>query len=397
MVGVRKMIKKNDGVVLFSVICLMSILTVILMTAIIIVSSSSKKAQGNYIDNQVYITAKSTLDTFVDCVSDYSFTDFETIRTDIKNIAINSEETFTVTLPSCLSGDCKVTVKRLSDTNVIIKAEANKNNQIATISREMLITSASVPNTTDIVFVFDCSGSMSTADRNLARNAAKAFAKELLVDNPTTSGNVRIGLAKFGTVSEQITPLTADNTIIRDDLSAYNVLSAPNPPWHNASANATNIQAGIREASAMLSHSTAVKKYIVILGDGLPTYSYRITHWGNLIGGDKYTFDNTFILGLGNNYYLYGNGYVNGRNTPAYANQIYITPDGHYVVNNKDASVGEAINARIDGYNIMTIGFGLNSLDVTQRGDAKNTLKDIADSSSYFFEADKTAESLTKT
>lgn len=394
----KKFNKNYDGSVLFTVICLMSILTVVLMTAIVVVSSSNKKAVVNYSDNQVYITAKSTLDTFVDYVSDYSFTDFNSIRDEIDALVVNAETSFDVTLPSSLKETCKVTIKRIDSTKVIITTNADKNGQIATISREVAISSGSTPVDADIVFVFDCSGSMSSTDKGLAIAGAKDFAQQLLT-NPLTAGHVRIGLVKFGTLAAPIKSLTSNKPQIDTALSTSGVL---NPPSGKNNAGSTNIQLGIREAVLMLSSSpTTNKKFIVILGDGLPSYSYKVTGGGTTT--DPYTFDESKLLGGGTNYNYYlkwsdnplgASGWEDGNTSRNSLNQRY-NFNGVEITNHKFATVCEAKNAQIEGCNIMTIGFGLKSQPVVLQANATDVLKSIADSPSYFFEADKTSESLT--
>ena len=70
----RKIKQNYSGNILFTVICIMSIITILLMSSIIIIASSNKKAVKNYADNQVYVSAKSLLDTFVDCATDTTLT-----------------------------------------------------------------------------------------------------------------------------------------------------------------------------------------------------------------------------------------------------------------------------------------------------------------------------------
>ena len=98
-------------------------------------------------------------------------------------------------------------------------------NDKAVVSREMSISTSHVVNTTDIVFVFDTSGSMNNTDKDAAIAAAKDFANTLLVTNPNTVGNVRIGLAKFATLSSQMVPLTDNYTLISNALPINSALS----------------------------------------------------------------------------------------------------------------------------------------------------------------------------
>ena len=95
----KKQKLNNDGAVLFTVICLMSILTVVLMTAIIVVSSSHKKAITNYTESQSYVTAKSTVDVFMECLEDTD-TYYDPLRTELKGISDGDTKEIDVTMPN---------------------------------------------------------------------------------------------------------------------------------------------------------------------------------------------------------------------------------------------------------------------------------------------------------
>lgn len=367
----KKLKLNNNGAVLLTVICLMSVLTLVLMTAIIVVASSNKKAITNYTDNQVYVTAKSTLDTFMDYVADNSSVDFDGIRTDINAMAINSSIEYTVKSP--LSTIDKIKVEKISNTMTHVTATSYCNGNQASVSREMKFTAGSSANKTDIVFVFDCSGSMSGTDRYNAAQAVKTFAQTLLVDNPNTAGNVKIGLAKFDTSSQEILGLTDNNVTIQAKLNEADVLA-------NVGTGGTNIQDGIRKAESMFSGSAATNKFIIILGDGMPTYSYEVTGWPTATN-PLYTFG--IRLGKGNDFKPWY------KSSSGVWHYYYFIEDNmginHKISDNKFGTVCEAKNLKHKGYKIMTIGFGLNETDL----DAVKTLKEVADSG-YFYKANKT-------
>ena len=183
----------------------------------------------------------------------------------------------------------------------------------------------------------------------------------------------------------------------------YEVITGP-----KNNLGSTNIQQGIRQATTMLASSPATIKMIIILGDGLPSYSYKILHWGTS-ATDPFTFDYSFILGGGdkNNFYLNWNnnlsydptngnkGYRDGNNPQLTGlNQEY-SINGTTITNHKFATVAEAQNTKNKGYKIITIGFGLDSLPNALKTNAADTLKAVADNPSSFYQANKTADSLT--
>ena len=391
-----KWFKKNHGgVVLLTVICLMSMLIVVLMSAIVIVSASNKKSVLNYTDNQVYATAKSSLDTFMQCLEDGTMTEFDGIRSDMGSLSVGTPMTVSVTLPSGESDE--IVIEKDASGEIIVTAKSDYQGNQTTVSRKIEMSSSIDIKDTDIIFVFDTSNSMSDADKSLAVNAVKDFAKKLLVENDVTRGHVRIGLAKFDTKSAPILPLTDINTTIQNKLNELNVLG-------KVDTGGTNIQVGINKAEVMLNNviDKADQQFIIILGDGVPTYCNYIKHLSTDISIPT-TFSDWTIKGLGWSYTYECDYYEDNNDEDAYDyNVIYRTYDNVLIENNGTGTIAEAENARLKGYKIMTIGFGLNNIDDNKRPEsckmtqatAIETLTAVADSESYFFEADKTADSL---
>lgn len=117
--------------------------------------------------------------------------------------------------------------------------------------------------TSDIVLVIDRSGSMAGSKLADAKNAAQNFVQSLL-DNPNKD-NIRIAIVSF-----------AGDVNINSNFRGYDGKNALIGAINSISANGgTHIQAGLRQANAMLNGSTADYKNIVLLGDGAATYSYR--------------------------------------------------------------------------------------------------------------------------
>lgn len=122
--------------------------------------------------------------------------------------------------------------------------------------------------TSDVVLVIDCSGSMKEGSKlTNTRKAAKAFGDKLLTENSST----RIAIVTF------IDEATAHNNghfYTASELSAFET-AVDEATYANGG---TNQQAGIHVAQQLLDSSPAGNlKNIVILSDGEPTYSYRLT------------------------------------------------------------------------------------------------------------------------
>ena len=115
--------------------------------------------------------------------------------------------------------------------------------------------------TSDIVLVFDRSGSMHGDRMTAAKDAAKKFVDALLVDDDSRHRIALVSFASNVTVNVGLTneKETLHNAI--DGLIAY---------------GGTYTQAAIRQAATILNGSNADHKNIVLLSDGVPTYSYRL-------------------------------------------------------------------------------------------------------------------------
>ncbi|HEY4391974.1 MAG TPA: S-layer homology domain-containing protein [Paenibacillus sp.] len=116
---------------------------------------------------------------------------------------------------------------------------------------------------TDIVLVIDKSGSMNDGKRlSNAKVAAKSFADTLL----TSGSDVRLAAVSFSSGSATSASEFMDASKKDDFKKVIDKISA---------SGGTNIQAGLKAADDLLQKSTADKKYIVLLSDGEPTYSYK--------------------------------------------------------------------------------------------------------------------------
>src|SRR5690625_1625959 len=117
---------------------------------------------------------------------------------------------------------------------------------------------------TDIVLVFDKSGSMQGSRLTKAKAAATQFVNELL----SSESQTRIAIVTFSTEYQTLAGGFHGFSGRQSLLDAIDEITA---------TGGTNIQGGLRHANNLLAgnESTAQNKVIVLLSDGAPTYSYK--------------------------------------------------------------------------------------------------------------------------
>ncbi len=134
----------SKGSVLLTVVCVMAVLSIVLMTAIVSVSSSNQKTLRTYTDEQAYVTGKSVVDLFSDCLMDETTADFDSIKQSIVNLAVSKSINIPVTLPSEVKGDLPVgadgkqyiTVTRTSDKDFKMTADVKDVKSTVSVSRK---------------------------------------------------------------------------------------------------------------------------------------------------------------------------------------------------------------------------------------------------------------------
>lgn len=171
--------------------------------------------------------------------------------------------------------------------------------------------------TSDVVLVIDCSGSMEGTKLTNTRKAAKAFGDKLLTENSTT----RIAIVTY---EDTAAKYNNGHFYTASELDAFK--NAIDDATY--ADGGTNQQAGIHVAQQLLSSdaSTGKLKNMVILSDGAPTYSYRLT--GTATGtcgilGLRHNSgyeENTLAI-TGCDYTRVGDGYAdNQTGEPSYGN-----------------------------------------------------------------------------
>ncbi len=131
-------------------------------------------------------------------------------------------------------------------------------------SIRLLVSARDTVNTSKIVLVIDKSGSMNDNNRLVkAKEAANAFVDRVLNNN---SDSTQIGIVSFSRDAKVESSFTSDKNVLKNKINAI------------TAKDGTFSQVGLRQAREMLKNSNSNKKYIVLLSDGIPTYSYAINN-----------------------------------------------------------------------------------------------------------------------
>lgn len=235
----------------------------------------------------------------------------------------------------------------------------------------LTIEGKNIQKTSKVVLVIDKSGSMWGSKMTNTILAAKEFVDKLLLPD----GATEIAVVSFDKEAHMISNFT--NYTGKEGLkTAIEGIAA---------IGGTNIQAGIRQAQILLDSVKADNEYMVLLGDGEPTYSYLVSGASGitLTGHDdgraiiEYNnpqitdIDYDSIVGSGGDYTL---------NYRDYRYKIYCAEHGTHSTsfpdNNGTATIYEAGLAMDEGTKIYSIAL---SADTT----GKAVLKGCQDSGYY--------------
>ena len=214
--------------------------------------------------------------------------------------------------------------------------------------------------TSDVVLVIDKSGSMGSNNKlPNTKIAAKAFVDGVLKDS---DANTRIAIVTFNDATQTLIGFTNDKDALK---TAINSIS---------SSGGTNIQAGLHRADELLETSTANNKYVVLLGDGEPTYSQSVLTCSNVTISSctrsgfvgSYTYSPTFVIGYDNVFtYNYSKRVGDGSNYATTLNHeadVYCPTHQmthkYRTANNGIATIDEASKIKADGTEIYTVALG---------------------------------------
>ncbi|MGM0218430.1 vWA domain-containing protein [Enterococcus sp. AZ126] len=266
------------------------------------------------------------------------------------------------------------------------------------------------PPPTDIVLIIDTSGSMKDNDRMIkAKTAAEKFVNMVLrkeYDN-------RIALITY---SSEVTNYTFNDSGWSEqfvDAAHKGLLTDKIKELEPIVNGGTFTQAGIKSATEVMAKATGKKRNIVLISDGVPTYSYPPTEpYNQLIGMDKFDYrqdDYTYYESVKTipkekfNYNkTYGNGarYRIGAFAPEYE-QMPANSKNRLMANHAHSAIAEATIAKNEkmsnGEYVVTDFYTIGvDMDSTSQDDevvtGNQTMKEIATSEDKSFAA--TADNL---
>lgn len=257
------------------------------------------------------------------------------------------------------------------------------------------MTSQDIPET-DIVLVIDRSASMSkngSPKMNNAKKAAVSFVDKFFGTGADQGykNKVQIAVVSYSDSATANVGLTNQKESLT---SAINGIRAK---------GGTHIQAGIYRAQQILDADKRekVKKLIVVLSDGEPTYSYPWVATGTLTGcyfnpldwgcqADNYTnltssfaVDRSVTIGSGSSFKS-ANAYVSGKCNRDHQSEVYGKyENGAFTVGEtSDHGVGtiwEANQAKANGTEIFAVGF-----DIGNSGNAYDTMTGVATDADHY-------------
>lgn len=257
-----------------------------------------------------------------------------------------------------------------------------------------------------------------------AKVAAKKFVSALLATTDMKNVN-KIGVVSYSSNGY------GNGTVYEDSHLSNNVDTLNTAITSINATGGTHIQAGIAKAQQILSTSTADNRYIVVLSDGEPTYSYKATeaisattddftlNYPSDIDYKLNTFDTSIVMGTGSSYNYSGynvklikdidleefNKYYSKLikdwidswynewyeyDFDYYYNYYYNANYNHYynkyyddyinVANNGIPTISQALIAKKSGIQMYSVGF-----DVTGNLNAIYTMKHVASSVDNFY------------
>lgn len=263
-------------------------------------------------------------------------------------------------------------------------ATSNPNEFIITLTAKGSEVQTVTPGA-DIVLVLDRSNSMD-GQFGTMKTAAEKFINTLLANSDSSN---RISMVVYGTNADAATDFygyAGKSTLISQiPTNCYDNNSS-------SSKGGTNTQAALYKARAKLAQSTAANKFIVIMSDGVPTYSVKATNaststnrfsstTASLSAGDyaKLTYDYASNDRMGG-----GNSSNNTFKIEGYVSGYYGKKDVKFTCPN--AAIYEAGLAKTASFPIYSIGF-----NVSANSAAENTLRAIAStntsSTTYYYNA----------
>lgn len=209
----------------------------------------------------------------------------------------------------------------------------------------------------DIVLVVDMSGSMETNRAAAVRSGISSFLQQ--ITNAGIGDYVNVGLIGFSSTRyDSVTPGTGYLSVPMNKVSNQEQISALNNAISPKFKGGTFTQLGIRKGTEMLDQdSSQNQKMMILLTDGVPTLSYKVTD------------------AIQNNNVVYGTKFSTDRDEPGYTSQFLWTRDwfgnmyqsysagGSTISDTWPATLGEAKISKDKGITLHALGIQLDQDD----------------------------------
>lgn len=278
----------------------------------------------------------------------------------------------------------------------------NKFNVTLKVKTQKKVTTTTTQTPAHVVVIIDQSNSMS-GSMVATKQAAVDFVNAMLGDNAADGNEVAVV-----TYTREAVTRTGLSDSKADVLGAIGQI----PDHPDGDYGGTNTQAGIHTAQDILSqgHTDGVKDIILLMSDGVPTYSYRLTgtatwvdrHWvdGHWVDGHwefshwedghidpdtiQVTGTSTEVIGSGMSYYLYLTGNLSVEATDAHNNKTHTDTvtygdlDEWGYSNNGYAAKWEAAQAKAAGTEIYSVLLTGNDMDSDDQAIAQDVMRSIA-------------------
>lgn len=223
----------------------------------------------------------------------------------------------------------------------------------------------------DIVLVVDMSGSMEPENNPSGSNRAQATrdgVKQFLqsIQDAGIAQYVNVGLVGFSSPGEYVTGANGYLEVGMASLSNASHVSAINNQLSPKFSGGTFTQLGLRKGAEMLQQDTSGnQKMIILLTDGVPTFSYKVSA-------------STVSNGV-----TYGTSFNTTRDEPGFTSQLWKqvgqnrTPDsytasGNTISDTWAATLGEARNIKNNAVELHALGIQLGK-DVGYTNNNSNT------------------------
>lgn len=243
-----------------------------------------------------------------------------------------------------------------------------------------------VVETTDIVLVIDRSGSMADNKRMAnTKSAAKNFIDAMIAKDP----NLRIAVVSYSSdfVERDFFGWPTGRTsklVTTDHGFSNNPITLKNAVDGLVALGGTHTQAGIIQGKALLDGSDANNKFMVLLSDGQPTYSYRPNQWTTTNPGDWPGLD---ISSRRTNYFGVYNGSFDQNNIVGTGGALTESFDeGNNIrrhIHNGEAAIKAGVDARANLTGLFTIAAEAGEVgtqilkDIASPGMAYSTQKPV--------------------